>query len=111
MEEMAKKLLEQINDICIDYLFLKETNVVEKAIKLTDDIRTFTATFLQGNVFGMADEEYENLKQYVIGVLEDYMEAVKQDDMVLMIDTLDYGLRELLKIYIDEDAEEELENE
>ena len=41
------------------------------------------------------------------GVLEDYVEAAKHQDMVYMMDTLDYGLRELLDIYMDAGAGEE----
>lgn len=111
MEQLAIELMKKVNDVCIEYLFFKQTDVIEKTIKLSEEIKEFVTPFLQGNVFGMSDEEYENLKQYVMQVLEDYMEAIRQDDMVLMIDTLDYGLRELLNIYVEDDAEEGLENE
>lgn len=38
------------------------------------------------------------------------MEALEQRDAVLMIDTLDYGLRELIDIFVDvEDGEAENE--
>lgn len=39
-------------------------------------------------------------------MLEDYVEASVQRDMVLMADVLDYGLRELLNIFGGEDAKE-----
>lgn len=108
MEALAKKLRKEIDKICIEFYYYKQVNVVEKASKLAEDIQTYAATFLQGNVFGMEQEEYAGLQAYVIQVLEDYMEAIRQQDMVLMLDTLDYGLRELLMIYIDaaEDTDE-----
>ncbi|WP_168356466.1 hypothetical protein [Petralouisia muris] len=40
---------------------------------------------------------------YVIQTLEDYIEAAEQEDTVLMLDTLDYGLRELVDIYREDD--------
>ena len=41
-----------------------------------------------------------------IDVLKDYVAAIEQEDVVWIIDTLDYGLRELIELYIDDDAEE-----
>ena len=52
----------------------------------------------------MEEEEYASLQRFVIDVLTDYLESLQQRDTVLMLDTLDYGLRELINIYI-EDAE------
>ncbi len=54
----------------------------------------------------MEDAEYMDFQTYILGVLEDYMEAIRQQDMVYMLDTLDYGLRELLDIYIGKEPEE-----
>ena len=108
MEALAKKLRKEIDMICIGFHYYKKVDVIEKAVKLAEDIQVYTATFLQGNVFGMEQDEYVGLQNYVMQVLEDYIEAIHHRDMVLMLDTLDYGLRELLMIYIDvaEDTDE-----
>lgn len=107
MEELANQLSNEIDDICGRYYNYKEENVLERSRGLIDDIRQFCAYFLQGNIFGIEEGEYEGFQRYVVQVLEDYIEAAKQRDIVLMLDTLDYGLRELLNIYIDVDDEEE----
>lgn len=99
MEELAKKISREINDICVGYLYLKQTDVIEKILPLTKDIQEFLASFLRGNLFGIKEEDYRELFSYATEVAADYVEAVGQRDMVLMVDTLDYGLRELLNIY------------
>lgn len=101
MKELAKEIHEKMTRICIEYLFFKQTNVIEKVIPLTGDIWQFLDVFSRGNVFGMEDEDYRNLLNYVSGVAADYVEAIGQRDAVLMVDTLDNGLRELLKIYLE----------
>lgn len=106
MEELAKKLCGEINNICGRYYYYKDGNVLDESVKLAEDIRQFCSYFLQGNIFGMEKEEYDGLQQYVLEALNDYIEALEQRDMVYMLDTLDYGLRELVNIYIDADAEE-----
>ena len=100
MEELAKEINEKMTRICIEYLFLKQTDVITKVLPLTEDIQSFLNVFLQGNVFGIEEEDYEQLLSYAFRVAEDYVEAISQKDAVLMIDTLDYGLRELLNIYL-----------
>lgn len=100
MEELALKIRTEIDEICIGYLFYRQMDVIEKTIHLTTEIQNFLGLFLQGNVFGMENEDYMALSDYVSGVAEDYVEAVKQEDAVLMVDTLEHGVRELLDIYL-----------
>lgn len=106
MDVLAKELIGKINKMCIEYYFYKQTNVIEKAQAMHEKIQQYLSFFLQGNLFGMEDEEYDNICQYVLQVLKDYSEAFSNKDGVLMIDTLDYGLRELLKLAIEDDSEE-----
>lgn len=101
MELLAKKIRDKIDNICGGYHYYKDENVLERSRELVGEVQQFCSYFLQGNIFEMEDDEYLNLQQYVVQVLEDYMEAIKQQDMVYMLDTLDYGLRELLNIFID----------
>lgn len=104
MEKLAKTISNKIDNICGGYHYYKDENVLERSRDLAGEIQQFCGVFLQGNIFGMEEEEYRGLRQFVIEVLEDYMEGVRQRDLVLMLDTLDYGLRELLNLYIDTDT-------
>lgn len=101
MEELAKKLITEIDIICAGYHYYRQVNVIEKVIKLQSEIQQFITFFLQGNIFGMEEQEYSEFCQYVLLVLKDYAEAMVQKDMVLMVDTLDYGLRELVMLYVE----------
>ena len=104
MEVLAKELRDKIDNICGGFHYYKDENVIKKAGELIGKIQQFCSCFLQGNIFGMEEEEYLKLQSYVIQVLKDYMEALENKDIVYMLDTLDYGLRELLNIYIDTDV-------
>lgn len=110
MEGLALSLREKIDTICFGFHYYKIENVLEKAGEFVEELQEFCAFFLQGNIFEIEENEYLDLKNYVLQVLRDYTEALEQQDMVYMLDTLDYGLRELINIYIDEDAGE-TENE
>lgn len=107
MEALAKELIQEIDTVCEGYHYYKDEEIVmEKAPEFVPKIEQFCSFFLQGNIFGMQEEEYLELQNYVVGVLRDYAEALEQRDLVYILDTLDYGLRELLNIYRDADTEE-----
>lgn len=111
MEELAKELLLKINDICICYHYFKKADTVEKGIGLSEKIQQFVSVLLEGNIFGMEKEEQEGFQNYVLQTLEDYAEAAVQRDAVLMVDTLDYGFRELLDIFVNEEEREGLDGQ
>lgn len=106
METLAVELQKEIDNICMEYHCVKSADVMERAKALADNISQFASGLLQGNVFEIEEEEYLGFQEYVVQVLRDYAESVRQYDTVLMVDTLDYGLRELLNIFIDADAGE-----
>lgn len=107
MEALAKKLKQEIDTICEGYHYFKdEAIVMEKAPEFVPKIQQFCSYFLQGNIWGIEEEEYLNLQKYVVEVLRDYTESLEQQDIVYILDTLDYGLRELLNIYVTANTEE-----
>lgn len=107
METLAKELKHKINDICIGYHYFRRAETMKKSMELSKEIERFVCPLLNGNRFGMEETEYKNFQNYVLEVLKDYAEAAAQRDSVYMVDTLDYGLRELINIFTDaEDGEE-----
>ena len=49
------------------------------------------------------------MQNYVVQVLSDIMDAITQNDRVLLHDAIAYGLMEFLRIFIDS-AQEEIED-
>lgn len=105
MEEKARALWVIIDTICGGYHIYKDEKVIEKAKKAAGQIKEYCTCFLQGNIFGIEEEMYQKLCCYVVQVLEDFVEAMEQEDTVLMLDTLDYGLRDIVDLYCKKDEE------
>lgn len=99
MKEKAGQLWVVIDTICGGYYIYKDDKVIEKARQAAGQVREYCEVFLRGNAFGMEEEDYLELCGYVVQVLSDFVEALEQEDAVLMLDTLDYGLRELVDLY------------
>lgn len=106
MEALAKRIRAEIDTMCVGFHYYKDESVLEKSREMLMDIRMFCSALLEVCNAGAAGEEQMELQTYVIGVLKDYMEALEQQDIVLMLDVLDYGLRKLLNIYIEDDEED-----
>ena len=103
MEDKAKQLWVVIDTICGGYHIYKDEKVIEKAKQAAGQVQEYCEVFLQGNYFGLDEEAYGELCSYVVQVLRDFVEALEQEDTVLMLDTLDYGLRELIDLYREKD--------
>lgn len=98
MKELASRLKREINHICVGYLFFRKTDMIEKILPLTEDIGKYLNFLLEEGKL-MENEENQDSPASVAEVASDYVEALEQRDMVLMADTLEYGLMELLNIY------------
>ncbi len=110
MEELAKKMLYDINMLCINFHYFRKTDVFDKIEQTTENIQQFTNTLIRGIQKGEIDDRDAVLQEYVVQILNDYMEAIQYRDSVLMLDTLDYGLRELLNIFAEEKNGEDNES-
>ena len=102
MEEKAIGLFNKLQETCVKYPYGKIDTVLKDAQGMSGEIQDFCSAFLQGNIFGMAEDDYQFLQTYTLKVLEDYIGALKHQDTVWMLDTLDAGLRELLMLFMDE---------
>lgn len=103
MEEKIKKLYENINFIGFYSTYHKDNCYIEKAMGLFEEIQEFTQWFLAGNQFGIEEEIYESLKENLLGIVKDCITAAKERDRVLMMDALEQGLSEYLKMFLPED--------
>ena len=61
MRALAAELREKIDGICIEYHYFKNENVIEKAKEIIPTIQKFCTGFLQGNSYGISEEEYQKV--------------------------------------------------
>lgn len=106
MEEQIKQIYMDIMKISMEYLFLKERNIVEKTRELFPKIQEFSSWFLLENKLDLEEDIYLYMKKQLIEILQDCMDGIEKKDMVLLHDALDYGLAEFLKNFIQEEKGE-----
>ena len=104
MEKKIIELFEKINYMGFYCVYYKKNDYyVEKAKELLPDITTFTEWFLSENVFGIEEDIYLMMQQDILEILQDCMDALRENDNVLMLDALENGLGKLLKLFIPEE--------
>lgn len=105
MEDKIIKLYEKIRDISAYYLIYQKRDNIEQTKKLITDIEEFAVWFLEENIFGRENTLYQNMCTNLLEVLHDILEALEQEDCVLLHDALVYGFGEYLEIFINEGQE------
>lgn len=111
MEDKIISLFEAINFIGFDCTYQKKNNYVEKAKDLMPRIQEFAGWFLEGNQFGIEEELYYALQGNLLDILKDIMTALKEQDRVLMLDAVENGIGEYLKMFLPENYFEEKRRE
>lgn len=111
MEEKIISLYEAINFIGFDCTYQRKNNYVERAKELLPRIQEFAEWFLGGNQFGFEEDLYCALQGNMLGILEDITAAMKEQDRVLMLDAVENGIGEYLKMFLPENYFEEKRKE
>lgn len=107
MEEKIEKLYEKINYLGFHTVNYKQNDYVNRAKEFVPEIEEFINWFMEENRFGIDDEMYQALQRNLVDILNDCMVAFEEEDRVLLLDALEYGLGEYLKMFIPENYVEE----
>ncbi|MDD6168818.1 MAG: hypothetical protein PUB46_01900 [Lachnospiraceae bacterium] len=107
MEEKIISLYEGINYTGYCCVYGKKNDYVTRIKSFVSDIREFVAWFMDENKFGIEDDLYMALVNNLIDILKDCNRALEQNDRVLLLDALEYGLVEYLKMFLPENYLEE----
>lgn len=101
MDEKAlldlKKRVVQTN---VEHLLLGKNNNIERVKEYLPQIQNFIEWFLQGNIWGIEEDLYQNMQLDIINILNDCVTAIKEDDHVLLQDAIGYGLLGYIELFV-----------
>ena len=106
MEKSIKELYEQINFIGFYCTYHRDGGYVAMARALIPEVNKFVQWFLTEKKLGIPEEEHSLMNQNLLLIVQDIVEALKQEDRVLMMDALEQGISEYLKMFLQEIEEE-----
>ena len=100
---MSQELYKKVYVACVEFAVYNKKNILENAEKFWPLLNEFINEFLKENIYGINEEDYQLLQQLLINILNDMVQAMDNRDSVLMADTVEYGLREFLELFFDEE--------
>ncbi len=111
MDQKIRELYKKINYIGYYVTYHQNTQYMKMAKSLIPEINDFINWFLEKNKFGISKKEYDLLCRNLIEIVKDITEALKQEDRVLMMDALEQGISEYIKMILFPKSEEQVKDE
>ncbi len=101
IEELYKK----VYHACVEFAVYRKKNIKENVTDFLPLLGGFANQFLEGNYFGFDEEDYQQLKQLLLNILNDIAQGLEQRDNVLLEDTVEFGVKEFLELFIPDEEE------
>ncbi len=103
MLEFVSGLNDRITEICIKYVLLNRSDLVNDAKEIIPDVQKFAMWFLGENNIGVSAEEKQIMNNSVLEMIKDINEAMEKNDSVLMYDALECGIADYLRLFLPEE--------
>lgn len=107
MKEKIESLYETINEISAEFMIYQKRNNIALVKKIIPQMQEFILWFLEENRLGIEEEQYQEMRNHLLQILKDILDAIEQEDCVLLHDAIAYGLMEYLKLFVESKQEEE----
>lgn len=105
MEDKIRDLYKELRNMIAGYLIYQNRNNCEKIKKVMPQIQEFVLWFIEENKFGIEEELYNGLKENLLYILSDVLDAINQGDIVLLNDAVAYGFMDYLELFVDLEEE------
>lgn len=105
MEDKIRDLYKELRNMIAGYLIYQNRNSYEKIKKVMPQIQEFVLWFIEENKFGIEEELYNGLKENLLYILSDVLDAINQGDIVLLNDAVAYGFMDYLELFVDLEEE------
>lgn len=97
-----EELYEKIKDSCELELIRRNHQLVNNVRQLLPDIMEFTNMILEPSNFDCDTETYQALQTQYMGIVEELMNGMDNQDEVLVMDSLYGGLLEFINLFLEE---------
>lgn len=101
IEELYKKIFYS----CVQFAVYQKKDIIENVKQLLPLLNNFANEFLRANGFELEEEDYQQLKQLLLNILNDIAQGMEQRDTVLLEDTIEFGLKEFVEMFIPDEQE------
>lgn len=96
-----KDLYIKIDNCCNTEITMRNHQLIKNVKELMPDIIEFTNIILDASNFDVDDDTYQSLRIQYMGIVEDLMNGIENQDEVLVMDSLYGGLLEFINLFLD----------
>ena len=105
MEKEIKILYVNLHAVSVEYLTGINRNNIKIIRELMPEIQKFASYFLDDSQFAADPEVFWELSEDFVQILKDIVEALEQEDHVLLHDSIAYGLLDYLKLFMEQEEQ------
>ncbi|MEF2717854.1 MAG: hypothetical protein U0N42_01040 [Roseburia intestinalis] len=106
MLDEIEKLYDKLKIISDNFLDYQKRNDLVPVQACLKEIQGFSVWFMQENHLENNETEWKILCEKLIEILQDIVQAIEQQDYVLMHDAITYGMMEYLRIFLPNNVRE-----
>lgn len=106
-----KQVYTKVLRACVGFSVYETKKVEAETKELLPVLNEFYEHFLKENIFEIDQTDYEILQLLFINIIRDLSQGLKNKDIVLLEDAMEYGLLPFLEIFMDEDEVSRLKGE
>lgn len=106
-----KQVYTKVLKACVGFSVYGTKKVEAETKELLPLLNEFYEQFLRENLFEIDKTDYEKLQLLFINIIRDLSQGLKNKDVVLLEDAMEYGLLPFLEIFMDEDEVSRLKEE
>ena len=99
-----KQLYKRVWNACVGFSVYGKKNVEEKSMEMLPELSEFYEEILKENTLQLEKTDFDT-------IIKDFFQGLKNKDIILLEDTMEYGLLPFLELFIDDTEVQRMKEE
>ena len=106
-----KQLYKRVWNACVGFSVYGKKNVEEKSMEMLPELSEFYEEILKENTLQLEKTDFDIIRKLFITIIKDFFQGLKNKDIILLEDTMEYGLLPFLELFIDDTEVQRMKEE
>ena len=103
--DKVMELYKEVNELCYQQIKKRNNSYISKVKQMVPKIDGFASFIFKRENIIVDDETYVMLTNELSAILKDIVNAIQNEDEVLMLDSLLNGLKKMLELFLPKEGE------
>ena len=106
-----KQLYKRVWNACVGFSVYGKKNAEEKSMEMLPELSEFYEEILKENTLQLEKTDFDIIRKLFITIIKDFFQGLKNKDIILLEDTMEYGLLPFLELFIDDTEVQRMKEE